>query len=115
MRKQWIPGLSGRKGVVTRLSVVVLRGYTHVIPAAGTCKKLKESGRIKKLEFTRNMSSHDVKHTLAQNFPDFFASTPSFLKCQDNKLIVFPLKNYPDGEEVLEMSSKESFILSRML
>ena len=85
-------------------SVVVLRGYTHVIPAAGTRKKLKESGRIKKLEFTRNMSSHDVKHTLAQ---DFFASTPSFLKCQDNKLIVFPLKNYPDGE-VLEMSSKES-------
>ena len=53
------------------------------------------------------MSSHDVKHILSQNFPDFFASTSSFLKCQDNKLIVFPLKNYPDGE-VLEMSSKES-------
>ena len=93
-----------------RRSVVVLDAYSHTIPSAGTRKQLSDNGRMKKLEFRRNMTHSEVKNVIVRNFPCLAMNTGKFLKCAPgNTLEEFELEGrYPNGELLLTVASKES-------
>ena len=105
-----------KKSSVTRsrpyhLWVVVCSEKTSVVPKAGTRRRMKKDGRVKRLEFSRVMSKQEVKNVLLRNFPALQLTKPIFLKAQPDNTIQ-PVGvvggGFPDGDEVLTIASKES-------
>lgn len=92
--------------------VLVLKSATQVVPTAATRRRLLQEGREKRLEFTRAMSSKQVK-MLQKNFSKCNLQQPRFLKCHTAKRMVEvkDLNGFPNGCEVMEIASKESFYL----
>ena len=60
--------------------MVALRELSCTIPSAGTRRKLRENGRLKGLEFRRNMTSEQVKSIIVGSFPTLTVNTATFLK-----------------------------------
>ena len=75
MRKRWIPGLSGRKGVVTRLAhiYVLLTGCATTHWVLWVSSAVKEDGRRHEVELARMTSSLACWSKLWNTF--FFRST----------------------------------------
>ena len=96
-----------------KLWVVVLNKRQEKVPKAASRKKLKELGRIKKLEFRRSFSKQQVKDLLIKNFPDLKMLNCNFYKSgSDTVLTMYEVEGeYPDGEEVVDIASKESLYI----
>ena len=81
------------------------------MPKAASRKKLKELGRIKKLEFRRFFSKQQVKYLLIKNFPDLKMLNCNFYKSGSDTVLTIYEGEYPDGEEVVDIASKESLYI----
>ena len=93
--------------------VLVLEYSRVVVPTATTRRRLIQEGREKRVEFNRAMTREEVKNTLLRSFPALRLQKPSFLKCNASKRLteVENLNDFPNGYQLLEISSKESMYL----
>lgn len=76
-------------------------------------KQLLQKGREKRVEFTRGMSTQQVKTTLLQSFPKLRLQNATLLKCNSSKRpsAVKNFDGFSCGEDILQISSKESLYL----
>ena len=65
---------------------------------------------MKKLEFRRNFSARQVMNVILQEYPRFKLRHPKFMKCSSgSEMDVVRIDgNYPDGEQLIQIASKES-------
>ena len=64
------------------------------------------------MEFTRSMTKEEVKETLLKSFPKLMLERPRFFKCDSSKkLLEVNTNGFPTGEEVVDISSKESMYI----
>ena len=95
----------------SNISVVLLRGGgspVTTIPRGKHRKNLLEYGRIKKIEFTREMSAQVVKNKIIAAFSgqsDFHSSYSLLSQSQDGRLSVAD-NQYPSGEQFVEKALK---------
>ena len=95
-----------------KLWVVVGEKLFTAIPKATMRKTLNKSGRIKKVEFRRTMSSLQVKNQITKAFPSLKLDNPIFMKCVDLKMVTVDMESgYPCGSNIQNIASKESLYL----
>lgn len=89
--------------------VLVLESKRKLVPTSTTRRQLLQCGREKRVEFYRSMTKEQVKEKLLQSFPKLSLENPTFLKCDSSKRLVdVKMEGFPTGEEILDISSKES-------
>ena len=94
-----------------KLWVVVGSEVFDRVPKAAARRRMKNDGRVKHLEFRRNMSRQEVKDVLLRNFPKLHLLKPLFMKAQcDNSMFVYEVEggDFPDGDTLASIASKES-------
>ena len=92
--------------------VIVMAAVPERVPSAGIRRKLLTAGREKKVEFCRNLSKLQVKNAIVRSFPNLRLQNPTFWKCDGSSCMTcVDLDGYPDGEELLQVGSKESVYL----
>ena len=78
-----------------KLWVVVGEKLFTAIPKATLRKTLNKSGRVKKVEFRRTMSSLQVKNQITKAFPSLKLDNPVFMKCVDLKMVTVDMESVP--------------------
>ena len=93
--------------------VIVIDSPIQNVPTAGVRRRLKREGREKKIEFSRCSSALQVKDQLHRNFPELHLENPTFWKCNGSNIleIVKVECNFPNGEELVNIASKESIYI----
>ena len=80
------------------VNLALLQAGTTTIPRGKHRKQLLESGRVKKVEFTREFSSQVVKNTILRAFSGLCSSYSILTQSQDGRLTLSD-NQYPTGEQ----------------
>ena len=85
----------------SKLTVIIVEDYTKDVPRGNYRKELQKSGRVSKLEFTRNMSAHEVQSAIIRGFQHLQVARITFLTCCDGKSNMLR----PDGDQAQDGSA----------
>ena len=90
------------KGRVTNVQVILLKCFTPSLPRGRRRTELKDSGRIKMLQFKRSMSPHKVRSQIVRGFHHIKGlETLTYLDSRDNNLKISKKKDL-GGEDVIK-------------
>ncbi len=93
--------------------VIVLNSETGSVPTANGKRRLIREGRQRRVEFKRTMSPLQVKNVIIRAFPELRMTNATFWQCDNTSTLnqAEIEEGFPDREELLEISSKESVYL----
>ncbi len=86
------------------ITIVLIEDKRRVVPKGKYRSALNDNGRIKRVEFTRGMSSEDVKKSVKAAFPGL--SLPIFLECEVTQCLVMTDNQELDGSELIASAHK---------
>lgn len=93
----------------SNVQVLMLRDLNHGIPRGKYRKYLATDERIKKLEFTRSMSSSQVKTVISEGFKHLPGFSEFVLLEADSHGQLHMSKNQkPDGQYIIESARRRS-------
>lgn len=96
------------------ISVVLLREKPHFVPKGHLRKKLKERGRIAKLEFKRSMTSSEVRSLIVDAFSGFEGTeSAQFLCCGQNNHMLLNEQQDLDGDSAITLAGQGSLYLTQ--
>ena len=105
-----------KKRAITRdrsrkLTVVLLRKFSLVVPKSNARSKLKKDGRIKKMEFRRTMSFLQIKNIIIKAFSAFSLSELYFLSCEQSNSLRKASVQAPNGDDLMNIAGQGSLYL----
>lgn len=105
-----------KKKAITRdrpkkISVVLLPDFMQVVPKGNARKRLNKDGRIKKLEFRRNMSFLQARNVIVKSFAGFKLKDIQVLCCDQSNAMEKAATQTPNGDELMDIAGQGSLYI----
>ena len=102
-----------KKASITRdrprkVTVVMLPELLWRVPKSAARKKLNKDGRIKKLEFRRNMTFLQAKNVIIKAFSNFQLTELLYLSCEQSSVMKKAATQMPNGDDLIGIAGQGS-------
>ena len=94
-----------------KLTAVLLPRLVCTVPKSSARKKLLDSGRIKKIELRRSMSSLQAKNEILKAFSQFELSQLTVFSCDKSNHVEAIRNKLPNGDELINVAGQGSLYL----
>lgn len=99
---------------VKTVTVVLLKEKPAVVPKGRSRSKLRDSGRVKKLQFKRCIKAADVRTIISSAFSEFEGiETAQYLRCGQDNIMVVNENQELDGSDLIELAGQGSLYLTQ--
>ena len=96
------------------LTVVLLKEKPAIVPKGHSRHKLKDSGRIAKLQFKRCMKASQVRNIISNGFSEFEGiETAQYLRCGQDNIMVVNENQELSGDDLIDLAGQGSLYLTQ--
>lgn len=94
------------------ITIVLLDRKPHTVPKGHLRKKLKDAGRIVKLQLKRCMTACEVRDIIVDGFRDFsYIQSAQFLRCGKDNIMLLNEDQDLNGDSVIELAGQGSLYM----
>ena len=105
---------SNQRMKIKTLSVVLLKEKGGSVPKGRSRSKLRECGRIVRLQFKRCMKTDEVRKIIKDGFPGFACiETLQYLRCGQDNILVLNENQDLDGDDIINLAGQGSLYLTQ--